>query len=145
MGSVLGARADFCAGVAYTPRASALLSTLPEVTEMKRYPISLLTGVFATCALAAQEPAGSNPHPELAPPVRLEAAGAVIDTPTIGHAAPFVGDFDGDGVKDLLVGQGPGFVPLKEGHQQNGYRREAGEALGAARARQDLETHVEPD
>jgi len=43
--------------------------------------------------------------PELAAPVLLEAGGAVIDTPTIGHAAPFVGDFDGDGVPDLLVGQ----------------------------------------
>jgi hypothetical protein len=42
--------------------------------------------------------------PELGPPVRLEAAGRVIDT-DVGHAAPFVGDFDGDGVKDLLVGQ----------------------------------------
>jgi hypothetical protein len=40
---------------------------------------------------------------ELAPPVRLEAAGQVIDT-EIGHAAPFVTDFDGDGVQDLLVG-----------------------------------------
>ncbi|NOR67950.1 MAG: hypothetical protein GQ528_11405 [Woeseiaceae bacterium] len=42
--------------------------------------------------------------PELEPPVRLEAAGKPIDTDT-GHAAPFVCDFDGDGVKDLLVGQ----------------------------------------
>ena len=41
---------------------------------------------------------------ELAPPVRIEAAGKPIDTVT-GHAAPFVGDFDGDGVPDLLVGQ----------------------------------------
>jgi hypothetical protein len=41
---------------------------------------------------------------ELLPPVRLEAAGKPIDT-AIGHAAPFVGDFDGDGVRDLLVGQ----------------------------------------
>jgi hypothetical protein len=46
----------------------------------------------------------SGPADELAPPVRLEAAGKVIDT-EIGHAAPFVGDFDGDGVADLLVGQ----------------------------------------
>ena len=38
------------------------------------------------------------------PPNRLEAAGKVIDT-DVGHAAPFVGDFDGDGVMDLLVGQ----------------------------------------
>ncbi len=41
---------------------------------------------------------------EFAPPVRLEADGNVIDT-DIGHAAPFVADFDGDGVQDLLVGQ----------------------------------------
>jgi hypothetical protein len=46
----------------------------------------------------------SGPADELASPVRLEAAGKVIDT-DIGHAAPFVGDFDGDGVADLLVGQ----------------------------------------
>ncbi len=38
------------------------------------------------------------------PPIRLEAAGKPIDT-DVGHAAPFVCDFDGDGVKDLLVGQ----------------------------------------
>lgn len=42
--------------------------------------------------------------PELAPPARIEAAGKSIDT-DIGHAAPFVCDFDGDGLKDLLVGQ----------------------------------------
>jgi hypothetical protein len=41
---------------------------------------------------------------DLAPPVRLEAAGVPIDT-DIGHAAPCVADFDGDGVQDLLVGQ----------------------------------------
>lgn len=46
----------------------------------------------------------AEPARELAPPVRLTAAGQPIDT-EIGHAAPFVGDFDGDGVKDLLVGQ----------------------------------------
>ncbi|MHC4584980.1 MAG: FG-GAP repeat domain-containing protein [Planctomycetota bacterium] len=42
--------------------------------------------------------------PDLAQPVRLEAAGKPIDT-DIGHAAPFVCDFDRDGIKDLLVGQ----------------------------------------
>ncbi len=44
------------------------------------------------------------PQVELAPPVRLEAAGKPIDT-DVGHAAPFVCDFDGDGTQDLLVGQ----------------------------------------
>jgi len=55
-------------------------------------------------ALPAAPPAPAQPAPDLAPPVRLEAAGKPIDT-EVGHAAPFVGDFDGDGVKDLLVGQ----------------------------------------
>jgi len=36
--------------------------------------------------------------------VRIEAGGKPIDT-DVGHAAPFVADFDGDGVRDLLVGQ----------------------------------------
>lgn len=54
-------------------------------------------------ALVAVAPA-PDPARELLPPVRLHAAGKPIDT-DIGHAAPFVADFDGDGVKDLLVGQ----------------------------------------
>lgn len=37
-------------------------------------------------------------------PVRLEAGGEIIET-EVGHSAPFVGDFDGDGRRDLLVGQ----------------------------------------
>ena len=54
-------------------------------------------------ALAAQVPE-EEPSPDFLPPVRIEAGGVPIDT-QIGHAAPFVGDFDGDGVADLLVGQ----------------------------------------
>lgn len=41
---------------------------------------------------------------KFAPPVRLEAEGKPIDT-EVGHAAPLVVDFDGDGKNDLLVGQ----------------------------------------
>ena len=37
-------------------------------------------------------------------PFRVEAGGKPIDV-DIGHAAPYVVDFDGDGVRDLLVGQ----------------------------------------
>jgi hypothetical protein len=61
-------------------------------------------------ALLAVAPAAGPPAPapgparELLPPVRLQAAGKPIDT-DVGHAAPCVADFDGDGVKDLLVGQ----------------------------------------
>jgi hypothetical protein len=60
--------------------------------------------LFLATLLALAPPPTSDPAQELLPPVRLEAAGKPIDT-AIGHAAPFVGDFDGDGVKDLLVGQ----------------------------------------
>lgn len=41
---------------------------------------------------------------ELSKPVRLEADGKPIDT-EVGHAAPALYDFDGDGKRDLLVGQ----------------------------------------
>jgi hypothetical protein len=61
---------------------------------------------------AAQPPAGKPEEPRTKPavsyrfalPVRLEAAGKPIDT-EVGHAAPLVVDFDGDGKNDLLVGQ----------------------------------------
>lgn len=38
-------------------------------------------------------------------PVQVQAAGRPIDVEREGHSAPFVGDFDGDGVVDLLVGE----------------------------------------
>ena len=60
-------------------------------------------------AMLGLTPAADDPAKELLPPVRLEAGSKPIDT-EIGHAAPFVGDFDGDGVRDLLVGQFGGGV-----------------------------------
>ncbi len=62
-----------------------------------------LTLVSLAVAQSKKAPPGELAR-DLAPPVRLEAGGKIIDT-DIGHAAPFVGDFDGDGVNDLLVGQ----------------------------------------
>ncbi len=41
---------------------------------------------------------------ELLAPVRILAADKPIDV-EVGHAAPFFADLDGDGLKDLLVGQ----------------------------------------
>lgn len=58
--------------------------------------------IFILAGIISTQTAGLSP--ELKQPVRLEAAGKPIDT-EIGHAAPFVCDFDGDGVQDLLVGQ----------------------------------------
>jgi hypothetical protein len=41
---------------------------------------------------------------ELGAPFQAEAGGKPIDV-EVGHAAPLMTDFDGDGVQDLLVGQ----------------------------------------
>jgi hypothetical protein len=38
-------------------------------------------------------------------PKAIIAKGEPIDVEHVGHAAPFVGDIDGDGRKDLLVGE----------------------------------------
>jgi len=38
-------------------------------------------------------------------PVHIQADGKPLDVEREGHSAPFVGDLDGDGIRDLLVGQ----------------------------------------
>ena len=55
----------------------------------------------AVVSLLAATPALAQ---ELGKPVRLEADGKPIDT-EIGHATPALYDWDGDGKRDLLVGQ----------------------------------------
>lgn len=59
----------------------------------------MLPGLAAALAAFCGAQAG-----ELASPFRVEAAGLPIDV-EVGHAAPLVVDFDGDGARDLLVGQ----------------------------------------
>src|SRR5436190_24398771 len=54
---------------------------------------------------AQNEPRPAGLAPDLAPPVHVLAAGKPLDVERSGHAAPFVGDLDGDGRPDLLVGQ----------------------------------------
>jgi hypothetical protein len=46
----------------------------------------------------------AGPGDEFSKPVRLKVGDKAIDV-DVGHAAPFVIDMDGDGKKDLLVGQ----------------------------------------
>lgn len=64
--------------------------------------VGLLAGQEPT-ATGAPEAAAAG-LPRLSKPVRIEADGEPITT-TTGHAAPFVVDFDKDGVRDLVVGQ----------------------------------------
>jgi len=60
--------------------------------------------VVAAATLLALPLAAAEPN-ELAPPFKLQVAGKTLDVGGVGYAAPFVGDFDGDGLRDLLVGQ----------------------------------------
>jgi hypothetical protein len=55
----------------------------------------------AIASLLAATPALAQ---DLGKPIRLEADGKPIDT-EIGHATPALYDIDGDGKRDLLVGQ----------------------------------------
>ena len=63
--------------------------------------ISVFTFVFSLFVLATTSVRADD---VLQSPVRITASGKPIDT-EVGHAAPYYGDIDGDGKKDLLVGQ----------------------------------------
>jgi hypothetical protein len=54
--------------------------------------------------LVLSAPGGGDSN-ELLPPLPLPAGGKLLDVARDGHSAPFIGDFDGDGKRDLLVGQ----------------------------------------
>jgi hypothetical protein len=59
---------------------------------------------LAAAALAADPTNPQITHDRLAAPVLLLDGKKPIDV-DVGHATPYVADWDGDGKKDLLVGQ----------------------------------------
>ena len=74
-----------------------------------RSALLVVAPLLATIVTAQAE--ASIPEPQLGEGMRLEAGGTPIDV-SVGHAAPYVLDFDGDGVRDLLVGEfGEGAFP----------------------------------
>ena len=63
--------------------------------------MKLIAILLATSCTASSEEISE----ELLPPQRVLVAGWPIDVEREGHSAPFFGDIDGDGLRDLLVGQ----------------------------------------
>jgi len=61
--------------------------------------------LLTTALLLPQQPPAPTPDtlPRLSAPIRILADGKPIEA-IIGHAAPFVVDYDRDGVRDLVVG-----------------------------------------
>ena len=64
--------------------------------------LTLIVGGLLTIDQPVRKPEGLSA--ELVPPFRVAAEGEPIDV-YIGHLAPYLFDMDGDGLKDLLLGQ----------------------------------------
>jgi hypothetical protein len=65
--------------------------------------LAFWTATAVTSAVVVADEPGVRRAADLAPPVRIRVGGKPIDVD--GAAAPYVADFDEDGVNDLLVGQ----------------------------------------
>jgi hypothetical protein len=83
--------------------------------EKWRIPMRVLLalGAAASVALGPGVPAAAGDAADLAPPVAVSVGGVPIDRADDSkvdfrndNSFPWVGDFDGDGKLDLLVGQG---------------------------------------
>ena len=64
-----------------------------------------LLALLAPAAQAVQRESEDGNRPEFSAPVRLKGGEDYIATETPGYACPCWHDVDGDGAKDLIVGQ----------------------------------------
>ena len=68
-----------------------------------------LAAAVSCVGLGLRVPAAAGDAADLAPPFAVSVGGVPIDGADADwHSSPWVGDFDGDGKLDLLVGQGHG-------------------------------------
>ena len=66
---------------------------------------SLVFGAVVYLSLSPYVVRAQQLHSSLNPPERVLAGDRPIDIERTGHAAPFFGDIDNDGLPDLLVGE----------------------------------------
>ena len=107
---------------------------------------SRIQGASVLLLAAWQVAPASAQTNELLPPVRIVAGGKPIDV-TTGHAAPYMLDFDGDGVRDLLVGEfGDGEFPPGElpANLKPGWKGPGTFANGRLRIYKNRGTDAEP-
>ena len=70
---------------------------------------------------------------KLGAPVRIQANGSPIDV-TVGHAAPYMRDMNGDGIRDLLVGE-YGDVPFDGSRMPAATRKKWGDDFAQGKLR----------
>lgn len=61
--------------------------------------------LVATCFPCTNAAVSQEIHKQLLAPVQILAADNPIDVKRTGHSAPCFADFDGDGLRDLIVGE----------------------------------------
>ncbi|HIE69186.1 MAG TPA: hypothetical protein EYP98_02955 [Planctomycetes bacterium] len=80
---------------------------------------------------------------KLGAPVRIQANGSPIDV-TVGHAAPFMRDMNGDGIRDLLVGEFGTGTFLQERLPESRRSKKSGYAEGKLRIYRNVGTNAAP-